>query len=133
MSIDFDSKATYGDDDKYIKTKINTYEDSITTIFYNKKGSKKIPEEKIPRKCLSIIILDSALHAYRKYHPQTFLEVCKYALEKVKTKNYIDEELKSESDTNNGEKIWKKCKSYSDNDESIFKKYFNTTKSGSVC
>ena len=64
MSIDFDSKATYGDDDKYIKTKINTYEDSITTIFYNKKGSKKIPEEKIPRKCLSIIILDSVLHAY---------------------------------------------------------------------
>ena len=51
----------------------------------------------------------------------------------MKTKNYIDEELKSESDTNNGEKIWKKCKSYSDNDESIFKKYFNTTKSGSVC
>ena len=40
-SIDFDSKPTYGDDDKYIKTKIKTYEDSITTNFYNKKGSKK--------------------------------------------------------------------------------------------
>ena len=41
MSIDFDSKTTYGDDDnKYIKTKIKTYEDSITTNFYNKKGSK---------------------------------------------------------------------------------------------
>ena len=38
MSIDFDSKATY---DKYIKTKIKTYKDSITTNFYNKKGSKK--------------------------------------------------------------------------------------------
>ena len=47
MSIDFDSKPTYGnDDDKYIKTKIKTYEDSITTNFYNKKGSEKIPEEK---------------------------------------------------------------------------------------
>ena len=44
MSIDFDSKPTYGDDDKYIKTKIKTYEDSVTTKFYNKKGSKKIPE-----------------------------------------------------------------------------------------
>ena len=41
LSIDFDSKPTYGDDDKYIKTKIKTYEDSITTNFYNKKGSKK--------------------------------------------------------------------------------------------
>ena len=42
MGINFDSKPTYGDDDKYIKTKIKTYEDSITTNFYNKKGSKNI-------------------------------------------------------------------------------------------
>ena len=101
MSIDFDSRPTYGDDDKYIKTKIKTYEDNITTNFYNKKGSKKVPKEKIPHKCLSIIILDSILYAYEKYHPQTFLEECKYAQEKIKTKNYIDEELKSESDTDN--------------------------------
>ena len=99
MSIDLDSKPTYGDDDKYIKTKIKTYKDSITTNFYNKKGSKKIPEEKIPHKCLSIIILDSVIYAYEKYHPQTFLEECKYVKENIKTKNYIDEELKSESDT----------------------------------
>ena len=44
-------------------------------------------------------MLDSILYAYEKYHPQTFLEECKYAQEKIKTKNYIDEELKSESDT----------------------------------
>ena len=37
---------TNSDDDKYIKTKVKTYKDSITTNFYNKKGSKKIPEEK---------------------------------------------------------------------------------------
>ena len=99
MSIDFNSKTTYGDDDKYIKTKIKTYEDSITTNFDNEKESKKIPEEKVPCKCLSIIILNSVLYAYEKYHPQTFLEECKYAQEKIKTKNYIDKELKSESDT----------------------------------
>ena len=46
MSIDFDSKTTYGDDDKYIKTKIKTYEDSITTNFYNKKGLKKYQKKK---------------------------------------------------------------------------------------
>ena len=101
MSIDFDSKPIYGNDDKYIKTKIKTYEDSITTNFYNKKGSKKIPEEKIPCKCLSIIIIDSVLYAYEKYHPQTFLEECKYAEEKIKTRNYNVEDLKSESDTDN--------------------------------
>ena len=37
MDIDFDTKPTYGGDDKYIKTKIKTYEDNITTHFYNKK------------------------------------------------------------------------------------------------
>ena len=54
MNIDFNTKTTYGDDDKYIKTKIKTYKDSIITNFYNKNGSKKIPEEKVPHKCLSI-------------------------------------------------------------------------------
>ena len=99
MSIDFDSKTTYGDDDEYIKTKIKTHEDSIATNCYNKKRSKKTSEEKIPHKCLSIIILDSVLYEYEKYHPQIFLEEYKYAKENIKTKNYIDEELKSESDT----------------------------------
>ena len=99
MIIDFDSKPNYGDDGKYIKTKIKTYEDNIITDFYNKKGSKKVPEEKIPHKFFSIIILDSILYAYEKYHPQIFLEQCKYAKENIKTKNYIDKELKSESDT----------------------------------
>ena len=103
MEIDFNTKTTYGDDDKYIKTKIKTYKDSITTNFYNKKGSKKIPEEKIPHKCLSIIILDSVLYAYEKYHPQTFLEECKYVQEKIKTKNYIDKELKSDSESNDSD------------------------------
>ena len=43
MKIDFCTKATYGDDDKYIKTRIKSYKDSIPTNFYNKNGSKKIP------------------------------------------------------------------------------------------
>ena len=107
MKIDFNTKTTYGDgDDKYIKTKIKTYKDNITTNFYNKKGSKKVPEEKIPHKCLSIIILDSVIYAYEKYHPQTFLEECKYVKEKIKTNNYIDEELKSESDSDSNKGIY---------------------------
>ena len=46
MSIDFDSKTTYGDDDKYIKAKIKTYEDSITTNFIIKKDLKKYQKKK---------------------------------------------------------------------------------------
>ena len=99
LDIDFNTKPIYGDDDKYIKTKIKTYEDNITTNFYNKKGSKRVPQEKIPHKCLSIITLDSVLYAYEKYDPQIFLEEWKYAKENIKTKNYIDKELKSESDS----------------------------------
>ena len=98
MKIDFNTKTTYGDDDIYIKSKIKTYKDSTTTNFYNKNKSEKIPEEKVPHKCLSIIILDSIIYAYEKYYPQIFLEECKYAKENIKTKNYIYEELKLESD-----------------------------------
>ena len=82
-----------------MKRKIKTYKDSITTNFYSKNGSKKIPEEKAPHKCLSIIILDSIICAYEKYYPQVFLEECKYAKENIKTDNYIDEELKSEPES----------------------------------
>ena len=52
MKIDFNTKTTYVDDDKYIKTKIETYKDIIITNFYNENGSKKVPEEKVPQKCL---------------------------------------------------------------------------------
>ena len=100
MKIDFNTKTTYDDDDvKYIKTKVKTYEDSIITSFYNKNRSKKIPEEKVPHKCLSIIILDSIIYAYEKYYPQIFLEECKHVKENIKTKNYITEKLKSESES----------------------------------
>ena len=97
MGIDFESKATY--DDKYINTKIKTYKDSITTNIFDEAGFKEVPEEKVPYKCLSIIILDFVLYAYEKYYPQTFLEECKYMRENVKTKNYINMELESKSDT----------------------------------
>ena len=94
MSIDFNSKTIYGEeDDKYIKTKIKTYADIIITNFHN----KKIPKEKVPCKCLSIIMLDSVIESDEKYYPQTFFEECKYVQEKIKLENYIDKELNSDS------------------------------------
>ena len=94
MSIYFESKATYCDDDndKYINTKIQTYKDSVTTNIYYKTGFKELPEEKIPHGCLSIIIIYSVLYVYKKYYQQTFLEECKYAKTSVKTNNYIDKD-----------------------------------------
>ena len=107
MKIDFNTETTYGDgDDKYIKTGIKTYKNSIITNFYNKNGYNKIPKVKVPHKCLSIVILDSVIYAHEKYYPQTFLEECKYVKENIKSKNYTDMELESESDND----------SYSDSD-----------------
>ena len=95
ISIDFNSKATYGDgDDKYIKTQIKTYSDITITSFHNKKMSK----EKVRCKCLSVTILDSVIESDKKYYPQTFLEECKYVQGKIKFEKYIDEELDSDSD-----------------------------------
>ena len=110
MRIDFESKPVYGDDDKYIKTKIKIYAGSMITNFHN----KKMPKEKAPCKCLSIIMLDSVIKANKKYYPQTLLEECKYVQEKIKTENYIDEDLeKSESDSDSNDET----ESDIDNDE----------------
>ena len=72
----------------------------MTTNFHNKKMLK----EKSPCKCLSIIMPDSVIKANKKYYPQTFLEQCRYVQEKIKTENYIDEDLeKSESDSDSND------------------------------
>ena len=115
MRINFESKPVYGDNNKYIKTKIRTYADSMLTNFHN----NKIPKEKAPSKCLSIIMLDYVIRANKKYYPQTFLEECKYLQEKIKTENHIDDDLKSNNDSN------EEAESDIDtNDEQIFKKVF---------
>ena len=46
-------------------------------------------------------MLDSVIKANEKCYPQTFLEKCKYVQEKIKTENYIDEDLESDSESNN--------------------------------
>ena len=83
MKITFESKPVYDEDVKYIKTKIKMYAGSLITNFHN----KKMPKEKAPWKCLSIIMIDSVIKANKKYYPQTLLEECKYMQEKMKIEN----------------------------------------------
>ena len=100
LKIEFDSELVYRDNDKYIKTKIKIYAGSMITNFQ----SKKMPKEKAPCKCLSIIMLDSVIKAKKKYYPQTLLEECKYEQEKIKMENLIDDDLeKSSSDESDSE------------------------------
>ena len=108
LNIDFESKSVYSNDDKYIKTKIKIC--AKNTNFHN----KKMPKEKIPCKCLSIIMIDSVIKANKKYYPQILLEECKHIQENIKTENYIDEDLENrESDSNFNDEI----ESDNDNEE----------------
>ena len=110
LKIEFDSEPIYGDNYKYIKTKIKISAGSMVTNFQ----SKNMPKEKSPGKCLSVIMLDSVIKAKKKYYPQTLLEECKYEQEKIKMENLIDDDLeKSSSDESDSESDNDK-----DNDES---------------
>ena len=42
LSIKFDSEPVYGDNDKYIKTKIKLYGDNLNTNFQGKKTPKEL-------------------------------------------------------------------------------------------
>ena len=100
LEIEFDSKPVYGDNDKYIKTKIKIYAGSMITNFQ----SKKMPKEKAPCKCLSIIMLDSVIKPKKKYYPQTLFEECKYEQERIKIENLIDDDLeKNEYDASDND------------------------------
>ena len=76
--------------------------------------NKKIPKEKAPCKCLSIIMLDSIIKAKKKYYSQTIFYEFKYEQKRIKIENSNDDHLEknesdsdsndeTESDTNNSE------------------------------
>ena len=63
MNAEFDSEPVYGDNEKYIKTKIKSYGDKVNTNFQG----KKIPKENASYKFLSLIIPDSVIRVNKKY------------------------------------------------------------------
>ena len=83
MNIESDSEPVYGDNDKYIETKIKSYGNKVTTNF---KGNK-MPKENASYNCLSLITLDSVIKVNKKYYPQTLLEECKYKIKTNKRNN----------------------------------------------
>ena len=83
----FDSEPVYGDNYKYIKTKIKLHENKINTNFQG----KNIPKENASYKCLSLM-LDSVVRANKKYS-QTLLEECKHEIKKNKMENLINDDL----------------------------------------
>ena len=111
LRIEFNGKPVNGDNDKYIRTKIKICGGNVNKNFQGKKMSK----EKAPCKSLSMIMLESAVKAKKKYYPQALLEECKYELKMIKMENLIDDDLeKSSSDESDNDSIDEKT---SDNEK----------------
>ena len=63
MNIEFDNEPVCDDNEKYIKTKIQSYGDKVNTNFQ----VKKLPKENTSYKFLSLIMLDSVIRVSKKY------------------------------------------------------------------
>ena len=84
----FDSDPIYNN--KYINTKIRSYNNDIKTNFRNiDNKNNKLPEKNKPYKCVSLTSLDSIIRINKKYYPQTLLQECVYKLINKKVENII--------------------------------------------
>ena len=93
LNKEVDSDPVYGDNNKYIKTKMKEYKDKINTNFQG----KKLPKENESYKCLSLIMLESIIKMGKKHYSQTVLEECKYEIKKKKMENFINDDFDSSS------------------------------------
>ena len=101
LNIKFESESVYGDNDKYIKTRIEISDGNVNTNFQGKKKSK----ENASYSSLSLIMLDPIVKVKKKYYTQTLLEECKYEIKKTKMENLINDDLeKSSSDESYNDK-----------------------------
>ena len=97
----FDSDTIYNN--KYINTKIRSYNNDIITNFRNiDNKNNKLPEKNKPYKCISLTSLDSIIKINKKYYPQTLLQECVYKLINKKVENIITNiDLDSSSESEN--------------------------------
>ena len=85
LNVKFHSQLIH--DDKYIKTKIKTFNSMINTPFLG----DEIPKETTHYACIAAISIDSVLRVDKKNYPQVYLEQCKYKLKKRKLVDFIDD------------------------------------------
>ena len=97
----FDSDPIYSN--KYINTKIRSYNNDIKTNFHNvDHKNNKLPEKNKPYKCVSLISVDSIIKINKKYYPQTLLQECVHKIINQKVENIITNiNLGSSSESDN--------------------------------
>ena len=125
LGIEFDSEPVYNDTDSYIKTKVKMYDNRVNTNFQG----KEVPKVDASYKCLSLIMLDSAVKVGKKYYPQVFLEECKYIKRKNKMFNYINDDLEmtfsdDDDDDDDGDGLFSESDSDYNNQRFLFSLFF---------
>ena len=109
---EFDSNPVYNK--KYLRAKIKSYNGKTNTNFHN----NELPKEVAQFACLQVISIDSSFRTGEKYHPQVFLEECKYIIKERRIHNYITDDLEIFSDSD--EEILGKIQIKKDSDEKRF-------------
>ena len=92
LNVKFHSQPIYND--KYIKTKVKTFNNMINTLF----SGDEIPKERIHYVYIAAICIDSVLRVDKTNYPQVYLEQCKYKMRKRKLLDFIDDEVDLSSD-----------------------------------
>ena len=82
--------------DKYILAKLKMFKEKNLATFNN---NNIIPIEKNHYICIPAIDIDSVLKINEKEYPQTYLEECKYKLNKRKFVSFTDSEIIDDSDS----------------------------------
>ena len=76
LDIKFHNKPVY--DEKYIKTKVKTFNEVVNVIF----SDNEIPKERIHYTCLAAMNIDSVMRTDKKNYPQVYLEGVKKKIKK---------------------------------------------------
>ena len=76
-------------DDRYIKTKIRTYDCKVYTNF----PRLNMPKDDIEREAFTVISIDSLLVYENKYYLQVYLDNCTYEIENKQMSDYLDENI----------------------------------------
>ena len=93
LKIKFHSMPVY--DETYIKANLRESNDVIKTKFLG----DDVPKESMHYTCIACITIDSVMRMEKKYHPQVYLEECKYRINKIQMSKFISTELKSDSES----------------------------------
>ena len=100
LSVEFDSQPVY--DEKYIKTRVKTFEDKVITKYTD----NEIEKERTHYSCIAVICVDPVIKLGKENYSQVNLEQCKFRLKKKKNNDLLDYELGDSSDQSEIEVEW---------------------------